>query len=159
MGYGCPLSRPATRNAQADPGPPVASVFPVGTFPTSREFAFRHPDRAACHRVRWAPIWPAVVADDWDSLASTRRFIRQGAAQRDGLSKKETPFAGPQHGVLIAGSAGGPESVRRLVFPEIDLGLRDRAIEVVVASAEGDCARTSRPTRSDINAFSPLEYF
>lgn len=65
----------------------------------------------------------------------------------------------PQRGVLIAGSAGGPESVRRLVFPEIDLGLRDKAIEVVIASAEGDCAWTSCPTRSEIDAFPPFECF
>lgn len=64
-----------------------------------------------------------------------------------------------QRVVLIIGSADGSDTVERLVFVEVYFGLRDRGVEVVIASAEGGYAWTSRPTRTEIEALPLLDRF
>ncbi|AZO82172.1 MULTISPECIES: hypothetical protein [unclassified Bosea (in: a-proteobacteria)] len=65
----------------------------------------------------------------------------------------------PQRVVLIIGSADGSETAERSVFVEVYFGLRDKGIEVVIASAQGGHAWTSRPTRNEIETLPLLDRF
>lgn len=64
-----------------------------------------------------------------------------------------------QRVVLMIGSADGSETVARSVFAEVYFGLRDKGIEVVIASAQGGYVWSSRPARSEIETLPLLDRF